>query len=221
MPRKREDVIGNRYGRLVVMEDAPNMGQCPSNPYGRRAVNAQCDCGNELEVRLHNLKSGHTVSCGCYNREKAAERLANNTHNLKHGHNRGNGRVSPEYRSWKNMVQRCTNSKAINYSNYGGRGITIDPRWLGEGGFENFLADMGPCPVDSKGRRTHTLDRISPNSNYGPGLCRWSTYKTQANNQRLRKPSRRARMASNGSDKAHTIQGEGKLDEYSTGGSHA
>ena len=33
----------------------------------------QCKCGNELDVDTRNLNSGHTKSCGCYQKERASQ----------------------------------------------------------------------------------------------------------------------------------------------------
>jgi hypothetical protein len=76
------------------------------------------------------------------------------------------------------MKSRCHYPGAINYWLYGGRGITVCPRW---NKFVNFLDDMGVRP-DGK-----TLDRINPDGDYEPSNCRWATPKEQMENQRPRK----------------------------------
>lgn len=55
----RQNVIGRRYGRLVVMDDGE-----PRN--GVRTVRAQCDCGTIKTIVLGALRSGSTKSCGCF-----------------------------------------------------------------------------------------------------------------------------------------------------------
>jgi hypothetical protein len=88
-----------------------------------------------------------------------------------------------EYETWRSMRKRCTNPNAMGYKYYGGRGITFCERW---NSFENFLADMGPKPSQS---RAWSLDRIDNDGNYEPGNCRWATPHQQANNK---SPRRRA-----------------------------
>jgi hypothetical protein len=85
--------------------------------------------------------------------------------------------MSPTYRSWHAMRQRCENKNTIAYPDYGGRGIRVCPEWKS---FEVFLKDMGERPEGK------TLDRIRVNENYGPGNCRWSTRREQAVNKRKR-----------------------------------
>ena len=54
--RKRIDLTGQRFGNLVVVSRTERKGGywlC------------KCDCGNTKEVSLHNLRAGHTKSCGC------------------------------------------------------------------------------------------------------------------------------------------------------------
>lgn len=93
---------------------------------------------------------------------------------MKHGHNKV-GKKTPEYITWGNMVQRCSNLKHPGYKNYGKRGIKVCKRWLI---FENFFKDMGVRP---SGR---SLDRIDNDGNYESDNCRWATTKEQRANMR-------------------------------------
>lgn len=83
----------------------------------------------------------------------------------------------PLYQTWQNMKQRCTNPRSPLYRYYGGKGVTVCARWLGD--FAAFAADMGPKPSPR-----HSLDRIDPAGNYEPSNCRWATRQTQNRNQR-------------------------------------
>lgn len=94
-----------------------------------------------------------------------------------HGHCR-NKKPSPTYYSWRSMKFRCLYPQAINYQNYGGRGITVCDRWLK---FENFLEDMGERPDGL------TLSRINNDGNYEPTNCCWDDPQNQAQNRRTRR----------------------------------
>lgn len=62
-----KDVMGKRYGRLVVIGEIPKEERnCPC-----RLMTCQCDCGNIKNIRLSNLTSGNTTSCGCFAKENA------------------------------------------------------------------------------------------------------------------------------------------------------
>lgn len=82
------------------------------------------------------------------------------------------------YERWWAMVDRCTNPNCSAWKNYGGRGIKVCSRWLGEKGFYNYMMDMG---LPKKGE---TLDRINNDLGYSPNNCRWATRLTQRHNQR-------------------------------------
>jgi hypothetical protein len=79
------------------------------------------------------------------------------------------------------MKTRCTNSKCLDYKDYGGRGIKICERWMKS--FQDFLSDMGPRPPGM------TLERVDTNGNYCPENCVWATHKTEARNNRRNKLS--------------------------------
>ena len=76
------------------------------------------------------------------------------------------------------MKMRCLCETNDSYKHYGGRGIKICDRWLGPGGFVNFLKDMGRRPEGK------TLDRRNPQGDYTPENCRWASDKTQNANRR-------------------------------------
>jgi len=55
---QHKNIVGQRFGRLVVLEELP----------GSR-IRCKCDCGNETVVLRPNLRSGNTKSCGCLKKE--------------------------------------------------------------------------------------------------------------------------------------------------------
>lgn len=60
------EMLGLRFGRLVVTERVPN----PKRNDQAKWL-CVCDCGGSAVVHGHRLRSGSTKSCGCYRRDRA------------------------------------------------------------------------------------------------------------------------------------------------------
>ena len=101
---KLVDLTGEKFGKLVVIEQAENVGR-------RTAWLCRCECGNQKVVVSHRLISGCTRSCGCLGMKNRR------THGM-HG--------TRIYKTWISMKRRCANK---NDKRYGGRGITVCPEW--------------------------------------------------------------------------------------------
>ena len=163
------DLAGRRFGRLLVLS---YVGR------GDRRIHyweCKCDCGDLTIANSKCLLGGNTISCGCYRIEQQLKKTQ------IHGH--ATRSRTPEYMAWQNMIGRCEYQNYIGYSQYGGRGITVCPRWRhgedGRSGFGCFLLDMGSRPSDR-----HSLDRMDVNGNYEPTNCRWATQAEQDSNRR-------------------------------------
>ena len=96
---------------------------------------------------------------------------------------RGNRMQNPLYRRYRNMINRCYNTKSPRYEVWGGRGIKVYSAWRDlMSGFELYAAYVSELPnafLDG-----HSVDRIDNNGNYEPGNLRWATASVQNKNRR-------------------------------------
>lgn len=159
------DITGQRFGKLQVIKY-----------YGKSKKGAlwlcKCDCGNETIVNGGSLRSGHTQSCGCLQKEITIQKQTT--------HGKTNNRV---YWVWASMKNRCYNSNYSLYRNHGGRGIRVCDEWKDNfQAFYDWSINNGYDENLPKGKCT--LDRIDNNGNYEPSNCRWVDMEKQSNNTR-------------------------------------
>ena len=72
---RKHNVIGKRFGRLVVLEELE-----PKN--WNRRIKCKCDCGKEIVTNLAYLLYGNTKSCGCFKMEMLKKQSIKNTEDI-------------------------------------------------------------------------------------------------------------------------------------------
>lgn len=141
MKKVRLNLMGERYGNLVVIKEASPIYSNSGKMI--RRWECQCDCGEKTIVRHGDLRSGRTTSCGCLKKERFVHKT--------HGYSRT--KLGMVYAS---MRQRCNNPNNKNYDKYGGRGIRVCEEWALNNGYKEGLSidridvDGNYCPENCR-----------------------------------------------------------------------
>ena len=145
--------------RLTVITELPKKNKM-------RHVQCVCDCGVIKDYRLTNITCGYIKSCGCFNKERTIE--THKTHGLS---------GTRLYRIWNGMLRRCYEKNRKEYSNYGGRGITVCDEWRKFEMFHKWALENGYSD-------NLEIDRIDSNGNYESNNCHWITRNRNQLNKR-------------------------------------
>jgi hypothetical protein len=159
------NLLGKTFGRLLVIDK-----KIKNN---RNYWKCKCSCGKFTIVRQDSLIRKVTISCGCFLKEN------NKKLNTKHGFYN-----TKFYKTWQGLKDRCNNENNQGYKNYGGRGITYDPRW---NEFENFYIDMYfkyLYTIRQLKIKQPSIERIDVNGNYCFDNCCFIEKANQAKNRR-------------------------------------
>lgn len=157
---------GMTFGHLTYLHEV--------EPHNRkRHIEVQCTCGKVFIVglsdTLRRVKENGDVRCRSCSIAEINKRAK-----YKHGLHK-----DPTYHVWAIAKQRCYNSKAKDYGNYGGRGITMCNEWREDyKAFHDWMYANGY-------KQGLQLDRIDNSKGYSPDNCRLVTPRINSNNTRL------------------------------------
>jgi hypothetical protein len=160
MTIRKHELLGRQFGYLLVKCEVQKKGGNKSPRWY-----CTCICGGSTTTTTNQLVTGGTVSCGCFQKEKAATQFK------EHGLS-----GKPLYNRWRWMMQRCYNQNNRSYVHYGARGIRVCTRWHNP---VTFYEDN----IDSFQKELE-LERIDNERGYSPENCKWVTRKDQCNNTR-------------------------------------
>ncbi len=153
------DLSGQVFGKLTVIKFL-------ERKKFHSLFECKCDCGNITIVTSNNLRTNHTISCGCYNEKVFRDSTI--THGLsKH----------PLYLSWVGMRNRCYYKDHNRFEHYGGKGIKVCDEWK-----DNFQSFYDWAIKNGWGKGL-SIDRKENDKDYCPNNCKFSTVPQQNRNR--------------------------------------
>lgn len=160
---KGQDITGQRFGKLIAVK---RIGKDKRN---NAIWLCRCDCGNECERIVSQLRKRNNHSCGCSAKEHLKDMAEKN---VTHGMSK-----TRLYNCYKGMMSRCYREKDIHYNAYGGRGIKICDEW------KNNSKAFIDWALANGYQDDLTIERINVNGNYEPSNCTWIPMKEQYKNK--------------------------------------
>jgi hypothetical protein len=151
------DLVGERYGRLVLLKRYPNYRK--RNSY----YLCVCDCGFNHFASMDNIRSGAVASCGCLRKERMTT------------HGSSDYSKNKLYTVWQNMKSRCRGYRERDFRRYTNRRIDLCKEWETFSNFRDW-AVVGY-------REDLRIDRINNDKGYCPENCRWVTPRENSNNR--------------------------------------
>jgi len=161
------NIEGRKFGRLTAVK-------CIGSERNMRVWECLCDCGKIVHRKacylLSQQKTGTKISsCGCYKAERG-RRFGDTSRT----HGMSKNRL---YHVHAQMIKRCTKPDHKDFSQWGGRGISVCAEWFDLKSFWEWACQSGY-------KDGLTIERIDNNGNYEPSNCTWIPNCQQGKNTR-------------------------------------
>jgi hypothetical protein len=159
------DLTGQKFERLTVIE---RIGRFSNKTLWK----CLCSCGKITTPNSYDLRSGKTLSCGCFHKEKVKNQASSGIYGWKkkNDYRKVHGMTKHKlYYIYRGIHDRCYREKCKDFKFYGAKGIKLCEEWKKD--FMKFYQ----WSMDSGWKEGLTIDRIKNTGDYEPSNCQWST----------------------------------------------